>query len=292
MLSGKFLNSVESILNTDWFKNIDPDKRGLQIYNNIPEDNISLIKTVSSLDPNKRLEYLGLIKVDAKKIDLFGSLESDRGDIAVFIYDETNKLIYTNSEANENKLTEAENLINNENQSAIYLGSRNEILIHEPLDYRGWKALFVCKSIKIREEIVETLILVIISIIILIILFVIFIIIFSKNFSRRFGLLIEKMERVENGNLEIVKEIPGNDEIAVADKNFKKMVGKLNKSILDNYLLEISSKEAELRALQFQINPHFIFNTLECINSMPIVIAYPFTQKYFVNGIMIGSVKG
>ena len=46
------------------------------------------------------------------------------------------------------------------------------------------------------------------------------------------------------------------------------MVIKLDTVINENYLWKIETKEANLRALQYQINPHFLFNTLEVINSL------------------------
>ena len=55
------------------------------------------------------------------------------------------------------------------------------------------------------------------------------------------------------------------------DRQFSHMLGKLNALIQKNYIRELENKEAQLKNLQLQINPHFLYNTLETISSMAAV---------------------
>lgn len=87
-----------------------------------------------------------------------------------------------------------------------------------------------------------------------------------KNLSKRMDELILAMEKVENG--EIDTHIPlghENDEITFIADNFNKMCQRLNDHIRKSYLAELHQREAEIVALQNQINPHFLYNTLESI---------------------------
>lgn len=56
------------------------------------------------------------------------------------------------------------------------------------------------------------------------------------------------------------------DEIGVMHRQFSKMIDELGRLIQENYVHELQKKEAQLYALQSQINPHFLYNTLESIN--------------------------
>ena len=95
---------------------------------------------------------------------------------------------------------------------------------------------------------------------------------FSKQFSKRFGILNEEMSKVVEGNFEIKESIDGNDEIAGLYKNLYTMVDSIKNLINEVYVKEIEQKklivkqkDAEFKMLASQINPHFLYNTLETI---------------------------
>ena len=87
-----------------------------------------------------------------------------------------------------------------------------------------------------------------------------------KLLSDRTDNILVAMEKVKSGDLDI--EIPitsDNDEINYISENFNEMCKDLNDYIRKIYLAEIEQKKAEMIALQNQINPHFLYNTLESI---------------------------
>lgn len=56
------------------------------------------------------------------------------------------------------------------------------------------------------------------------------------------------------------------DEIGLLHRTFDSMVGKINKLVFDNYTNEILKRDAQIKAMENQINPHFLYNTLDTIN--------------------------
>lgn len=87
-----------------------------------------------------------------------------------------------------------------------------------------------------------------------------------KLLSDRTNNILVAMEKVKNGYLEVKIPITSdNDEINYISENFNEMCKELNKYIKKIYLAEIDQKKSEMIALQNQINPHFLYNTLESI---------------------------
>ncbi|WP_214627514.1 sensor histidine kinase [Paenibacillus agaridevorans] len=74
--------------------------------------------------------------------------------------------------------------------------------------------------------------------------------------------LITGFRKVEQGKLDIVIERRDHDEFAYLYAQFNRMVGKLNELIQEVYEKTIYSQQSELKQLQSQINPHFLYNSL------------------------------
>ncbi len=81
-------------------------------------------------------------------------------------------------------------------------------------------------------------------------------------------ILREKMLEIEKGNLEVTAPLDGTDEVGDLSKGFNDMVGELRRLIDEVYQRRINEKQAQLNALQAQINPHFLYNTLDTIGSI------------------------
>lgn len=85
------------------------------------------------------------------------------------------------------------------------------------------------------------------------------------NFSRRTKVIVQAIERLKEGDLTVRIPREKEDELFQIADRFNEMCEDLTEYIDRVYISEIRQKQAELIAFQAQINPHFLYNTLEAI---------------------------
>lgn len=88
----------------------------------------------------------------------------------------------------------------------------------------------------------------------------------SKTITRPLYKLMFLMREVEKGNLNIRFTSKYNDDIGVFGLRFNRMLSRLKSLVQDSYEKQMRLQESELKALRAQINPHFLYNTLETVN--------------------------
>ena len=86
------------------------------------------------------------------------------------------------------------------------------------------------------------------------------------NISRPIIEIARSIRKVEYGDFNIQTHYTNKDEIGVLSRAFNKMVQEINRLINEVYKLKLLEKEQQLRMLQAQINPHFLYNTFDSIN--------------------------
>ncbi len=92
----------------------------------------------------------------------------------------------------------------------------------------------------------------------------------SRSFTKYLGNIMEGIRQVGDGNLDVCITVDRADELGRIGHHFNLMTQKV-KSLIQE-VMEISEKkrQAEIKALEAQINPHFLYNTLDAINWMAI----------------------
>ncbi|WP_078549642.1 sensor histidine kinase [Litchfieldia alkalitelluris] len=82
-------------------------------------------------------------------------------------------------------------------------------------------------------------------------------------------ILLQNIQQVEAGNMQVqFSSLGGKDEIGILGERFKGMIEKINDLINREYKLELENKTNQLKVLQSQINPHFLYNALQSIGTI------------------------
>lgn len=78
--------------------------------------------------------------------------------------------------------------------------------------------------------------------------------------------MIQICQSISDGNLEMRIQDQGNDELSYLSDNIDGMVTEIQLLLEQRQMGEAKKRELELRMLQYQINPHFLFNTLNTLH--------------------------
>lgn len=117
-----------------------------------------------------------------------------------------------------------------------------------------------------------------------------FIIYITSSLHMRILRILKHMRKVEDQNFELIEGVDYQDEIGELTHAFNRMASKIKRLIKEVYVadiqkkdLELQRKQAQLSALQSQINPHFLFNVLETIRMRSILKKEDETAKIIEN---------
>jgi len=94
---------------------------------------------------------------------------------------------------------------------------------------------------------------------------------FAQSINKPIQILKEGMRQTERGNWRMIQGLTRKDEIGSLTLSYNKMVKRLSEMIDKVYKSELERQRAEYQALQLQINPHFLYNTLETINCYAVI---------------------
>lgn len=177
------------------------------------------------------------------------------------IYHPRQQLIYSNLIEENNEIAAT---YEDGNHIETFQGEKRLVTIRT-VGYTGWKIVGIMPMSDITSDYGKMT-----SFAVFIMFFTIFILVFinmyvSSRIANPIRALEKSVKELENGEKEVDISISGSYEIQHLGKAIRSMVNQMH-SLMDNIIIEQESKrKSELNALQAQINPHFLYNTLDSI---------------------------
>lgn len=257
----KYLAPIEELKKADWYDNI-ADSRNNNWIAGTDEKTIVLVRKMQSLEENgingyfyEKINYDNVFEDLSENIsDNYGICVSDRQGQNIYSYD-----TFTDKNKEYNlSLPEITKKYTDKN--------KDYFIIKKTIPETGWN-VWLYKPEKLMGTSIRQINIITFGGTLVCLVATFMCIRFTAIFvTTRIGKLQKAVARVEKEDFSYALNTTSQDEIGELITSFSKMERKLNYLINEVYKSRIKEKEYEMKALQAQINPHFLYNTLSLIN--------------------------
>jgi two-component system, sensor histidine kinase YesM len=278
--------SLSKISDADWYKNLISSGKNrlwsppfrLEDTNTSEQDFFSYASIIYSLESLSR--PLAVLRVDIQKEKVEAALKNAAitENSTVFITD-GNGILFPpstdNSVSSRSKLTVAAVELRSKQWEFLKFDNKNYIVKSKQLKHTGWYTIAIIpqSDIVILQNVLKNEMIMVLILIASVSYFLAYVT--SSSSLKRIFLLNREMKKVESGNLKASLKQVGKDEIGELMGSFNKMTARMADMVDEKYIMGQEMKSAELKALQAQINPHFLYNSLDLINCLAIKHSIP-----------------
>ncbi len=252
---------LEAIKGETWYKQASRDITR-QWYADEEENVVFCVRRMSSL---RDQDKLGILYVGIDYGKLFEPLSKEMGkNYGVFVTDSVGNLLYDTA-IFEDEYKKYE-LTYEQFKTAAATGNSDYTVLFEDLEQTTWRlwlykpeqtilsdtepinivwyAILVCASVALALGILAV----------------------GRFITGRITYLKNGMEAAEEGNFDVQLEVGAKDEIGELIHGYNSLIARIQTLIHQVYEGKITEKKHEMKALQNQINPHFLYNSLSLIN--------------------------
>lgn len=272
--------NIEKIKSTIWYKKLTSIKHSIlwcpASYLEYTGKDTAVISAVQLFkNPYKLKESIGIARVDIlqKDIDDIVTKANIVNTGAVYLVNESGEMISADASSSGIRSSDLKKYYEELQESGWYTANirgKEVIVGAKNIPNTNWKLVSVIPLKEILASSKSMRNFMVIYMILIAVISYLLAYFISDSSTKRIAQLTRRMRRVQNGDMDVIITKQGSDEIGELIENFNYMIKKIAVLIDQQYKSGQEVKNAELKALQAQINPHFLYNTLDSINWMAI----------------------
>jgi len=221
-----------------------------------------------------RTEDLSEIRVAEMNCSAFDSVYSLDTSVPLILIDEEGEILYSNRiDENAASLLErhakeaAEHILGKPDQNTFQTSGRDDagMFVYDQVPGTGWWAISVIPSETVWKGIIDSGVRVLWIMLLIYAGLMISVILIVDHYTKNITVLTKEIENITGETLKLSTEINSADEVQQLYVAFNDMLQRIQDMIQTVKETEEKKKQSELDALQRQINPHFIYNTLNTV---------------------------
>lgn len=189
----------------------------------------------------------------------------------ISIVDSANRMVFSNNDEEMPDMAEVLQEVRQSQKNIAKINGKDHLVLARYIESLNWTAIMCTPMSAITVQMKKYWILFIVFLFLLAGVTALLINLISRSMTNRLKEMVNVITSIREGDIDSRFPVVYDDEISVIGNEFNRMIDQLQKYHLNVAMHELRRKEAELNALQSSINPHFLYNSLDCIRTSALV---------------------